>query len=117
MDQLGELYFIYVKWLYLISAAAFSTVVYSKFPYTTWASIAFTNSIVMTGWHAVGMPQVPDTSYTDKSSGGLALAHWRALTTAIPADWRGNPHAEDCEGLFPLQIIECSQFSKLMPGQ
>lgn len=70
----------------------------------------------MTGWHAVGMPQVPNPSYTDKASGGLALAHWRALTSAIPEDWRGNPHAEDSGGHLPLQIIECSEFGKLMKG-
>lgn len=116
MDQLGELCFSSILHPYLLSAAPFSSVVYSKFPYTTWDSIAYTNSLVMTGLHAVGMPQVLNPSYTDKASGGLALAHWRALTNAIPEHWRGNPHAEDCGGHLPLQIIECSGFGKLMKG-
>lgn len=96
--------------------AKYSATTYGKFPYTSWDSLAFSLSLVMTGWHAPGMPQVPNPSYTDKATGGLALAHWRALTTQIPKEWRGNPFAKESPGRFPLQIIEYSAFSKLRPG-
>lgn len=89
---------------------------FSNFPYAKWDSQAFSLNLVMTGWHAFGISQVPNASYTDKTGGGLALSHWKELTTRIPTSFRDNPYAKEYPCCLPLQLIELSAFLKLQPG-
>lgn len=86
------------------------------FPYKNWDSIASDLSLVMTGWHAEGIPQVPNPFFSERTGGALALVHWKELTSRIPKDYRHNIHAHEYPGRLPLQIIHLSEFGKLKPG-
>lgn len=70
----------------------------------------------MLGWHANGITQLPNPSYTEKKTGALALAHWQELASRIPKSWRDNPYSKAYPGRFHLQIIELSAFTELLPG-
>ncbi|KZP34548.1 hypothetical protein FIBSPDRAFT_942659 [Athelia psychrophila] len=106
----------YFVWTYLLEQLGlYTTDHFSNFPYAKFDSLTFSLSIVMTGWHALGISQVPNATYTDKTGGGLALAHWKELTTHIPTSFRDNPYAVEYPGRLPLQIIELSEFLKLRP--
>lgn len=89
---------------------------YANFPFRNWDSIAFKLSLVMTGWHAAGIPQLPSASFDDRKTGALALVHWKELTTRIPKSFRGNPWAKDYPGRLPLHIMELSEFEKCCPS-
>lgn len=94
----------------------YTTEPFSSFPSRRWDSLAYQLSLVMTGWHAKGIPQLPSSSFDDRRSGALALCHWKELTSRIPKTWRGNPWAIDYPDRLPLQIMELSAFQELCPS-
>lgn len=59
------------------------------------------------------LSQLPNTSYTDKTGGSLALSHWKELASQILFSFRCNPYALEYRGCLPLQMIELSTYAKL----